>query len=356
MDATKPTEAFRTALIGAGGFGTHTLAALCQLSGVRVVGVGDQDSAAASAAAAEANCPAYTDPRRLLVETKPQALFAALPPGPAGDIARLASQRGIHVWRETPLGRTLEEGVELWRMMEQAHLCLAIGTQRRFMGGYRAAKRWIDKIGKISLADCHYYFNIGPIGSWRGDRAAGGGSLLTLGYHVFDLAVWLMGLPETVYCQAQTAGRHASPEPVYDTDDSACCLLGYPGKATVMISVSRRHHPASEGIALYGENGSILAEPGRCLLRDRDGAVIDQFQEECLPLTVFGRQVQSFIQAVQAGGGMYECSGLENLLTLSTIDAAYLSDRTGQPESPADLLRSFDIQPADCLTLAPKID
>ena len=41
-------------------------------------------------------------------------------------------------------------------------------------------------------------------------------------------------------------------------------------KAQLAIFTERcRHHPASEGIALYGETGSILAEPGRCVLRDR---------------------------------------------------------------------------------------
>lgn len=350
------SEPLRAALTGAGGFGNETLRALCQAADVQVVGVCDQDSSAAQAAADDANCPAYTDSRRLLVETRPDAVFVALPPLPAAELTRLACQRHVHVWRETPLGRNLEEAVGLFRAMEEAELCLAVGTQRRFMAGYRKARQWVDRLGKVSLLQAHYYFNAGPVRGWRGDHAAGGGTLMGLGYQMFDLVIWMLGLPESVYCQTHTGPRDASAgEPVYDTEDSAACLLAYPDKSLAAITLSRRHHPASEGLTLFGQAGSLLAEPSRCILRDRNGALVDQFEQEYQPAAVFERQVQAYIQAVRAGGGMYECSGRENLLNAAAIEAAYLSDRTNQPESPAALLASFDLRPKDCLTLSPAV-
>ncbi len=50
----------------------------------------------------------------------------------------------------------------------------------------------------------------------------------------------------------------------------------------------------------------------------------------------------------------YESSAREHLLTMAVVEAAYLSDRTGQPEHPHRLLNTLDFTTADCLTDRPK--
>lgn len=375
-----PSEPFRAALIGAGGFGANTLRALRDCPLVELVGVADVDASATSQAAGT-HCPSYTDNRRLLAETRPHGVFLAVPPVPAGEVARLAGQRGIHVWREIPAALDLPEAVALGRAMESAGLKFAVGTQRRFMLGYRRARHLVSELGQVHLLEAHYLFNWGPILGWRGDKASGGGVLMSLGYHMFDLVLWLLGLPETVYSIAgtgdlrtgkaaprardrrggppsrngrQTSGPEATgDQPLYDTEDTAVAVFRYADKASATITVSRCFNPVSEGLILYGEAGSLIAGPDRCVLRDRDGSPIDTFQQDDPPAAVFIRQVEAFVRAAGESAARYECSGRENLLTMAAIDAAYLSDQTAQPESPATLLAGYDLTPGDCLALAP---
>ena len=358
-------EPFRAALVGTGGFGANTLRALRDCPRVELAGVADVNATSASQAAAEAGCPAYTDNRRLLAETRPQGVFLAVPPVPAGELVRLAAQRRVHVWRETPVAPNLPEAVGLCRAAEAAALKFAVGTQRRFMESYRRAKDLLGDLGQVYFVEAHYRFNWGPILGWPGDKAAGGGVLLSLGYPMFDLVLWLLGLPETVYCTAATghlrpgrgtAKAAASPpreQPVYETEDTAVTVFRYPDKATATLTVSRCFNPVSEGLAVYAEAGSLVAGPNRCVIRDRDGAVTDNFQQDEPPAAVFLRQVSAFVRAAGENAPRYECSGRENLLTMAAIDAARLSDQTHQPESPQGLLAGHDLTPADCLEFAP---
>ena len=57
--------------------------------------------------------------------------------------------------------------------------------------------------------------------------------------------------------------------------------------------------------------------------------------------------------AIDGEARTYPCSGWENLLTMSVMEAIYLSDRTGQPESPARLLETHNLSLEDCMQCTP---
>jgi len=353
-------QRLRAVLVGAGGFGADLLRALCESPRLAVTGVSDRDPAAAEDAAAQAGCGAYADKRQLLAETDPQAVFVALPPAPAADVVALAGRRGAAVWRTAPVGRNLPEAVALCRAgtptgPDRPTPQFTVGTGRRFMGGYRHAKGLLPDLGEVYLAQAQYLFNWGGDLGWRGDRAAGGGAMMELGYPMVDLLIWLLGLPESVACSAgrQHRGAGGPDRPVYDSDDTAVAVLRYRGQATATVTVSRCFNPISEHLTVYADGGSIVAGPNACTLRDRDGVAIDRFSEDAPPAEVFARQVEAFASAVAGGAARYACSGWENLLTLAAIDAAYLSDQTGQAESPGVLLANEDLRPADCLRATP---
>ena len=347
-------ERLRAVLIGAGSLGANTLRALCSSQAVELAGVSDQDSAVASTAAAQAGCPAFNDHRRLLAQVRPQAIFMAVPPQATSELIALAVEYKASVWKGAPLARNLPEGVAVCRQMEQSALTFAVGLRHRFMSGYRTAKAWLGRLGNLYLVQGHYLFNAGPVLSWRADSAAGGGALREVGTYIMDLVIWMAGVPETVYCVAGTGQRAAGQagQPLYETEDSASVLFRYDRRASAAITLSRCFDPVNEGLWMYGQNGSVHAGPNRCVLRDREGAVVESFVDEGAPVELFSRQIESFARAA-GGEKRYESSALENLLALAVLDTAYLSDRTGQPESPAGLLAKYDVNPADCLKYAP---
>jgi len=358
-DQTK--ETLPVAVIGVGGFGKWTLEALKASPMVKVVGISDRDPTIAAEAARGSDIPHYDDNRSLLAETKPAAVYLAVPPMVAVEIIELCAQRGVHVWKEMPLGRNLDEAVALVRLMEKAKLKLAIGTQWRFATGYRRAWQLRRRLGRVFLGRTHYLFNWGPKLDWRGDRtSSGGGALLELAYHPIDLLGWLLGLPEEVYGHSVRERRgelssdaDGSPVPIYDTDDSAAAILQYRDGCMASVVTTRRSGPVGEELTLHSHNGSLTANSESCLLRDPDGAVLDHTRDDGGPLGAFIRQAEVFASAVIGDDKLYECSGRENLLTQAVIEAVYLSGRTCQPESPDRLLHTVGLSPEACLSLRP---
>ncbi len=347
-------------VVGVGGAGQLTLESLTALDDVEVVGVSDRNPELADQAAEQFGTQAYTDNRSLLVETRPAIAFLCLPPRFCPELVTLCAEQGTHVWKELPLARSLEEAAQMVSVMEQAKLKFAVGTQRRFSPPYRRAQMLRDRLQKVFLARAHYLFNWGPELDWRADRAsAGGGALLELGYHFLDLLVWILGMPEEVYGMSTCGNRPddrgpaGQPLPPYDTDDTAGAILRYKDGCMATLVTTRRSGPVSEGLDLHGKAGSITATSGICLLREPDGGVLDRVSDPGSPMEIFRRQAHQFIQAVQSETGAYDCSGLENLLTMATIDAIYLSDRTAQPENPARLLSAANFKPDQCLRHRP---
>jgi len=345
----------RAGLIGVGGFGHNVLQAVCRSDRVELVGLSDRDPQAAEAAAAGASCASYSDHRRLLVETRPEAVFLAVPPAASAELVRLVASMDLHVWQAPPLARNLPEAVQLCRLMERAGRRFAVGLQRRFMTTYRHARRRLGELGACHLLQGRYLCNYAASTGWRGDKDAGGGALMELGYHVFDLVTWLLGLPETVYAVvgALPAGSRPSDQPVYDTDDTATAVFRYAADASATVVASRRFSPVDEGLTAYCEGGSLAVGPDRCTLRDRDGTVLDSLHVEETPGTIFRRMVDAFAEAVASEGTVCPTSGWEGLLAMAAVDAAYLSDRTHQPESPEHLLRGYDVSASDCLKAVP---
>jgi predicted dehydrogenase len=290
VEHDEKTQRLPVAVIGVGGFGSFTLQALLKSQVARVVGVSDRDRAAAEKAGKAAGVPAFSDNRSLLAQTQPAAVYVAVPPAEAPSVVALCAQRGVHVWKELPLARTLEEGLGLIQRMERAKLKLAVGTQRRFASGYRRARELHEKLGELFLAQAHYLFNWGPDLSWRGDRAsAGGGALLELGYHPIDLLQWMLGLPEEVYgtsariSDRQRRSARGKLQPAYDTDDTAAAILRYASGSVATVVTTRRSGPLSEELSLHGRGGWLVASDESCLLRGPEGEILDSLSAPAPP-------------------------------------------------------------------------
>ncbi|NBB95653.1 MAG: Gfo/Idh/MocA family oxidoreductase [Planctomycetes bacterium] len=356
-------ETLTAAVIGLGGFGRQMADALADLDGVRLAGVADRDARRAESAAAAHDTEAFSDNRQLLMSARPDALFLATPPMAGPDLLKACLDIGIHVWKETPLGRNLEEAAAFARRFDAAGLKLAVGTQRRFLPSYRRARELRTQIGEVFLARGHYLFDWGPELAWRADRkSSGGGAMLELGYHLVDLLTWTLGLPEQVFAatvvndptEALLANGIHEPRPPHNTDDSATAVLRYKSDAMVNLVASRVTGPASEQFCLHGRAGSITADAETCILRGPDGTVRDHLVEAVEPAGPFRRQAETFLSAIGEQAPRYACSARENLLTHAVIDAIYLSAHTGQPESPLDSLHTHGLQPTDCFTMTPR--
>lgn len=366
-------ECLRVALAGAGDLGGKCLEALPQAGAWKLVALSDQSARIGEKAAAAAGVPFFRDHRLLLTQLRPDVLLVATPAGPALELVRLAAQLNVHVVKAAPLARTLDEAVSLVRATDGEGRTLTVLAPRRFNSAYRGLIQGAGLLGRVFLARAVQMFNWGGPFGWRGDQtSAGGGVLLEAGYEMIDLLVWALGVPEEVYAVTGRQGRphmvqaggDVEPLGVYDTDDTAVATLRYSGGAAASVAVSWTAAPAMELVALHGQSGSAEARPTECIFRDSAGKVLQRIAADDRPATVLAEQLRCVEQylmgeaararAAKAAGAAGESghapsSAREHLLTMAVIEAAYLSDRTGQPEHPARLLQTHGLTIADCM-------
>ena len=74
----------------------------------------------------------FTDFDRLFDETRPDAMYFAIPPGfHNGEVVRTA-QAGVHIFAEKPMSLFLDEAIEMNRAIREAGVISTAGFQRRY--------------------------------------------------------------------------------------------------------------------------------------------------------------------------------------------------------------------------------
>lgn len=359
-------NAIPVAVAGVGSFGTRCLEALRSVPALRLVAVADRRGDLAEQAGRAHDVPFFLDERQFLSQSRPSVLIVATPPAPAADLIRLAARNGVHVLRPSPLARTLDEAVQLVRAMESAGRLFAVLSAPRFVASFRNPILARERLGKVFLGRAQHLLNWGPQFEWRGDQAtAGGGVLLEAGYDMMDLLVWAMGLPEEVFAITGRKGRPfqrpgaepSEPPSLYDTDDTAVVTLRCAGGAAGSIITSWVTSPPAQKLFLHGQLGTAEADTERCVHYDTDGTVLDRVAADSRPLGPLVRQLTALAAALgdagPTGAPPCESAAREHLLTIAAVEAAYLSDRTGQGENPHRLLQARDLRPEDCYACRP---
>ncbi len=333
----KVEQPVRLGIVGAAGFARATIDALADRPAFQVVAVADMKRELAEAAARRFGARPYVDVRSMIVESQIDACLMSLPHDEYPEYVRLAAQRRLHLLKEKPLGRSFDEAMALVDAYAATDRVFMLGTQRRFHAGFAALKDRLAGAARPFLVRSHFLFNWGGDFGWRGQkRRAGFGVLGDAGYHNIDLLNWLFGPPAEVYAAQSTAGR-LKPEHPYDTDDTALCMLQYPGGPVGYVACSWVTSPSVLDVVAHTPDGTFIATPERLEVLDLAGNKVDELAADPKLLTrqTMLAKLDAFLAAIRGGGGDYPCSARENLVNQAIIEAAYLSGRTGQPQSPA---------------------
>lgn len=124
-----------------------------------------------------------------------------------------ALQAGKHVYCDKPLTASADESREILRLLPQyPNQITQVALQMRFYPAVMRAKEMIDagKIGRVFFFQCDYLHSSGinpnkALG-WKQDKKKGGGGvLLDLGAHAYDVIYHLLGEYANVYTQTDIA-------------------------------------------------------------------------------------------------------------------------------------------------------
>lgn len=150
----------------------------------------------------------------LQVVSTPEELFTSdvdlvvvtTPPESHYSLVKAALAAGKHVVCEKPFTSMLAEAEELVALAEKSSTILSVFHNRRWDGDFLTVKALMEKnlLGRIvnyNSAMDRYKPNRQVTGAraWREQDATAGGSLLDLGSHLVDQALYTFGKPSTVY-------------------------------------------------------------------------------------------------------------------------------------------------------------
>lgn len=204
-----------------------------------------------------------------------------------------ALQAGCHVLCEKPMATKLADARKMLAEAQKAGKRLMIDMSQRFGPAQRTLK---DAASKKVVGDIYYaksswirrkgtpVLDFAPGGSmgrgpWFVDKSkAGGGALMDIGVHLYDLCWWVMGGPKPVQVLASTynvlSGPRFKKAKVFaDVDDLASALVQFDNGATMFLEISWDAHMAPGSyVEVFGSKGGIHWEGGEVTVYTDDPA------------------------------------------------------------------------------------
>jgi predicted dehydrogenase len=208
----------RLGFLGVGWIGRQRMEALARAAAARVVAVADRDGEVACSAAHAVGCEVACESLDELLAHELDGVVIATPTALHAAQVEDVLERGLAVFCQKPLGRTLEETRRLIELARQADLALGVDMSYRHLAAVEAALRELQagRIGEPYAAELVFHNAYGPDKAWVRDVGlAGGGALIDLGPHLVDLAGLFLGelSVEAVHADLFAAGRRLEPDP-----------------------------------------------------------------------------------------------------------------------------------------------
>jgi predicted dehydrogenase len=243
---------------GAGGMAKEHRRVLGSLDAVSLDAVCDVELERAEDLADGTGARVYVDWRDMLDRESLAALVVAVPPLAHREPAVAALTRGLPLYLEKPIARTLEDAAVIAEAAGRTGTVCAVGYQWHaldLLDGLRDVLQ-DDQIGLLVGT------SIGPTQSrpWFLDRRAGGGNLLERGSHHLDLVRAVGG--DVVSVQA-AAGRvrlaRSAGDDRGDIDDAVTIVLELASGAlaTVVVAWTRPGQPGSYALDVVAADSTL---------------------------------------------------------------------------------------------------
>ncbi len=257
-------ETLKAAVIGRTGRGDygHGLDEVwTDLPGVELVAVADDNKAGLAAAAKKLKVEkAFADYRQMLDQVKPDVVsIAPRWVDQHREMVVAAAERGIHMYLEKPLCRTLVEADEMVAACERTHARLAIAHTTRLSPRIPVVQDLLatHKIGRL----------LELRGRGKEDQRGGGEDLWVLGTHVMDLIRLFGGDPTWCFATVTQGGKPVAKADVIEgseglgplAGDAVNAVYGMPEGATAYFSSQRNTSGRRPrfGLHLFGSEGIL---------------------------------------------------------------------------------------------------
>jgi predicted dehydrogenase len=303
--------------------------------------VADKDAELAQKIASTYNCRHYDDYRVAVGQSGIDVVFAAAPLHACAEYIHIALNKKLHVLRAAPPARTFEELGEFVRQATESQVQFSIAAPLRFNKAYVAMRDYIEQNRSDNVflvtAQCGIGISHEP---WQRDpKLAGGGILLYNCYEIIDQLVQCFGTPDEVYAIA-TSQAPDRKQRLYVTEDTAIVTMKFVDTLTFNLIASKTLSPHACTLIAYSKDKKVCLDKNSLKVVDDHDNLITQTNETATPLELMTQSLADFAQSITGTGQMPPVStGTDHLATMALMEAAYLSARTGAPESPQRILQ-----------------
>ena len=258
----------------------------------------------------------YTDMHKMLSEEKLDAvLLACFYTDNAKLIPQIAKYK-VHILVEKPLARTLQEGIQIKKSVQENNIILHVGFMRRYSYAYRLMKQMLETRQYGELKSLSMNFWAGNIESFHEN-----------GIHAFDIFQYMGGRVKRVYAENNNISTHITVR--FDNG-----VIG----SMAMTDAPLLHQITNERmVATTSEGVQLIAEGGRRLFISKKGSPCELL-EPCefvhyYPATSirgFSEEWRTFLHAI-ATGEKCGCDIDEGLKSLRFKESVIKSIKYGKP-------------------------
>lgn len=255
----RPDQAIRLGLIGCGGiaYWAH-LRSLRNLPQFQLILAADPLPAARQRAATLTEARMVADPAEILDHPEIDAVLIAAPSHLHARLATEAADAGKPFYLEKPLAASADDALPALQAIQSSGVTTRIGFNRRFHPVHVQARRLIQSgtLGRIHSVQTVFCEPLtgDALPAWKRSRTSGGGVLLDLASHHFDLLRWML--------DARIESASADTRSTHSEQDSADVHLRLHGGITAQCHFSFLTGPADH-LEFQGELGSIRVDRHR---------------------------------------------------------------------------------------------
>ena len=230
------------------------LPALSSLADVEVTALADPDSERLQMVAGQLGSPdCHADPYSLLNDSSIDVVAVCTPSQFHAEYALKAIDTGKHVFVEKPLALKLEDCATLVKAAESAKGFVTVGFNLRHHHLVANAKKVIrsGRLGRIHLirsVACGNWKSAGPVADWRKQVDSGGGVLLELGVHHFDLWRFLLDSDIEEISAESASSLH---------EDETAVVNGRMTQGALADASFAQSTADHNRLDIYGENGRL---------------------------------------------------------------------------------------------------
>jgi len=310
-----------------------------------VVALADIDKNLASVVAGKYGIKkVYENYMELVADKEVDAVSVCTPNHLHAEMVKACAEAGKHILVEKPIATTLEESDAMIQAARDNKVILMVEQTQRFDPNHEIAKEILEQEklgrvlsvwGRIGHAGPEYW---NPDCDWKTGNPwyiqkekSGGGALIDIGVHIYDLIRWLVGKQvKEISGRVATLGKH------YPVEDNAICHMEFDGGTIGGFGVSWTTRPYQVDLLFYGEKGTMkVAFGAKPPVMVSYGAVEgdpnctgETFVPEERKESKLGGPCAYFVSCVEQNKQPF-ISGEEGKKTLEGILALYKSSQTG---------------------------